>query len=608
MSYEKDQAWLQQLMDEALSNTEEISTQYDDNSDDNEEDYVEQRDGDSESEQELESGETSQRNKNIVTEREKTEEKDTEAKKTQEAPTESSKEIRGLFYTGKDKITLWKKHCPQPNLRSYRAKSKNVITQLPGPKLPTRNLTDPVEIWKKFFDSTVIETIVTYTNQHIEKFARGKYSRETYVRPTDVLEVEALIGLLYLAGVKKMNRLNCDEIFSTAGDSPELFRLTMSQQRYLFLLRHLRFDDLETRDARKVVDKLAPIRDVFKQVNENCKNNFCLSHHTTIDEMLIAFRGKCPFRQYIPSKPAKYGVKIFALSDAIMFYTANMEVYVGKQPNESPYVVSNSAIDVVNRLVEPISGTRRNLTADNWFTSIELCEKLLNEHKLTFLGTIRKNKRQLPPQFLVGQDRPIPSSLFAFRENCTLVSHAPKPKKNVLMISSMHDDDQIHQTTQKPMMIMDYNKTKIGVDMVDQLSSNYNVARNTRRWPMVVLYALLNVTGINSFVIYKCNQKIDTMYVRRVFLTQLAFGLTKNLMVRRHADQHIPRPLRERIQQIWKIPTEVQRPNEPLRAGRCQVCTSKQNRKTKYYCKVCNKFLCLEHVNIICSQCSEEKL
>lgn len=146
--------------------------QYDDSSDDNEEDHVEQRDKDSESEQELD-------NTEIDPENEKVTEDAPEVEANKNTTMESRIHQLDLFYTGKDKGTLWKKHCPPTNLRSYRAKSKNICTQLPGAKLPLRNLSDPVEIWKTFFDDSVIETIVTYTNQHIEKFARGKYSRET---------------------------------------------------------------------------------------------------------------------------------------------------------------------------------------------------------------------------------------------------------------------------------------------------------------------------------------------------------------------------------------------------------------------------------------------
>ncbi|KAH1016933.1 hypothetical protein HUJ05_007675 [Dendroctonus ponderosae] len=43
----------------------------------------------------------------------------------------------------------------------------------------------------------------------------------------------------------------------------EIFWLTMSKQRFLFLLKHLRFDDRTTREERNKTDKLAPIREVF---------------------------------------------------------------------------------------------------------------------------------------------------------------------------------------------------------------------------------------------------------------------------------------------------------------------------------------------------------
>lgn len=49
-----------------------------------------------------------------------------------------------------------------------------------------------------------------------------------------------------------------------------------------------------------------------------------------VDEYLVGFRGRCPFKQYIPSKPAKYGIKIWAACDAKTSYCFNMQVYTGK--------------------------------------------------------------------------------------------------------------------------------------------------------------------------------------------------------------------------------------------------------------------------------------
>lgn len=76
-----------------------------------------------------------------------------------------------------------------------------------------------------------------------------------------------------------------------------------------------------------------------------------------------------------------------------------MEVYVGKQP-DGPFHVDNSSKEVVWRIIELISGTGRNVTMDNFFTSIPLCDKLKNYHRLTLVGTVRKTKEKFRVYFL----------------------------------------------------------------------------------------------------------------------------------------------------------------------------------------------------------------
>lgn len=49
-----------------------------------------------------------------------------------------------------------------------------------------------------------------------------------------------------------------------------------------------------------------------------------LGPNVTVDERLVAFRARCPFRQYMPTKPAKYGIKIWAACDANTSYALNM--------------------------------------------------------------------------------------------------------------------------------------------------------------------------------------------------------------------------------------------------------------------------------------------
>ncbi|KAG8323984.1 hypothetical protein J6590_103267 [Homalodisca vitripennis] len=58
---------------------------------------------------------------------------------------------------------------------------------------------------------------------------------------------------------------------------------------------------------------------------------------------------------------------------------------VAKLP-PGPFNVSQSAEDVTIRICELVAGTNRNITMDNWFTSIPLAEKLFEEKQLTIVA------------------------------------------------------------------------------------------------------------------------------------------------------------------------------------------------------------------------------
>lgn len=281
---------------------------------------------------------------------------------------------------------------------------------------------------KRLFDDRILNLIITYTNQHIIS-VQPNFSRERDVRITDMIEIHAFIGLLYLAGLYKGGRLNLEELWDVTGNGVEIFRLTMSLIRFRFLMRCIRFDNRQSRDEREKIDRLAAVREIFEMFVENSKTSYSLGANVTIDEKLEAFRGRCNFIQYIPSKPAKYGIKNFALVDAKTYYTGNMEIYAGTQP-DGPYSISNKTVDVVKRMILPIHNTGRNVTMDNWFSDVSLLQDLAINHKLSMVGTLKRNKWQIPTPLKVLKERPVKSSMFGFRKEGTIVSYVPK-KKNM---------------------------------------------------------------------------------------------------------------------------------------------------------------------------------
>ena len=69
----------------------------------------------------------------------------------------------------------------------------------------------------------------------------------------------------------------------------------------------------------------------------------------------------------------------------------------------------------------------RTVVTDNFFTSLELlCE--LRKRNLGLIGTVRKNRRELPREF-TQVPRVAGSSVLGFNEHATLVSYAPKKNR-----------------------------------------------------------------------------------------------------------------------------------------------------------------------------------
>ena len=141
-----------------------------------------------------------------------------------------------------------------------------------------------------------------------------------------------------------------------------------------------------------------------------------------MDEHLARYRGKCPFKQYILSKPHRYGIKIYVLADAKTFYPINLEVYIGKTK------LNNSPEEIVLRLATVLN-SGHIITGDNYFTSLRLSNRLLTERGIGYLGTIRKIRREVPRSLYPIAKRSLFSSKFVYTENHVLVSYMAKLRK-----------------------------------------------------------------------------------------------------------------------------------------------------------------------------------
>lgn len=300
----------------------------------------------------------------------------------------------------------------------------------------------------------------------------------------------------------------------------------------------------------------------------------------------------------MPSNPGKYGIKIWMMADCVNHYVYNFQIYLGK---ENGVVDTNQGMRVVLRLSEPLPAGR-NITFDNFFTSMPLAKELLKRN-LTCIGTMRSNRKGIPKRMLPDKKREIHSSRSLFTNDMSITSYVPKMKKAVILLSTFHDSCEISPSSKnnKPEVINDYNKSKSGVDVDDQMIGKYTVKRFSRRWTMALFYDLINIAALNASRIFNSNSgKIP----RKTFLQNLALQLIIRYAQRRLSTPTLPLTFRNDILNL--IPSSAAQP-APTPAKhpkkRCALCKSAKDRKTSGRCAKCEKAICLEHSISVCVTC-----
>nr|XP_047129659.1 piggyBac transposable element-derived protein 4-like [Hydra vulgaris] len=374
-----------------------------------------------------------------------------------------------------------------PSENAAQPRAHNIIRQPTGPtRFAAQVCGQSVDTaFKLFITPEMIRIIVNCTNAEAHRIRL-----EGWV-DTTVNELYEFIGVLLLAGVFHCKNQSIKELWSKL-DGISIFSTSMQRDRFVNLRRCIRFDERETRNQRRFEDKFAPLRNIMEMFTTKCKSNYNPSAYLTVDEQLVTFRGRCPFKMFIPTKPGKYGMKIWILCDAETSYCINLQPYIGRVNGVRDV---GQGTRVVLELTDHLNGSGRHITADNFFTNIHLARALLGR-KMTYTGTIKKNKGEIPKKLLPALHRPVYSSIFGFQNDSTIVSYVPKKNKAVILLSTFHhSNDIVMDHNEKPCIILDYNKYKGGVDTLDQFDANDNlpqiVANNNLR-QVVVQNNLLN--------------------------------------------------------------------------------------------------------------------
>ena len=142
-------------------------------------------------------------------------------------------------------------------------------------------------------------------------------------------------------------------------------------------------------------DKLGKVQPIIEKLATVFCSIFNPHCDVAVDEAMIPFKGRSSLKQYMPKKPVKRGIKVWALADSVNGFISRFEIYTGKKGGGTEKDLGGK---VVRALTEPYKDTHRHVYFDNYFTSIKLLVDLL-QSGLYGCGTLRTNCKGFPERY-----------------------------------------------------------------------------------------------------------------------------------------------------------------------------------------------------------------
>lgn len=182
-----------------------------------------------------------------------------------------------------------------------------------------------------------------------------------------------------------------------------IFEVAMGKHLFLFITRHLCFDNFETREERWRVDPFAAMLDFLEQCNERFEDAIVSEDYIWTDETYYPTCNHVSFKQYNPDQLAKYEMLFKLLNSAQFPFTYQTHTYGGKSldtPNEYYFQSTYSYIKYfVERLSWHDNIHGRNTTMDRSCSlngcliktspCLVLCKEIISEYlmKIKLLKT-----------------------------------------------------------------------------------------------------------------------------------------------------------------------------------------------------------------------------
>jgi len=252
---------------------------------------------------------------------------------------------------------------------------------------------------------------------------------------------------------------------------------------------------------------------LINEIMEKSQKYYYPGTCVTIDERMISFKGKSKFVVYEPSKPTRYGFRPYVLSDYRSGYTYALQLLEDLEEINDNNKIYNLVMNLMGNLNKNnISGKKHILATDGLYSS----EKLLEEESFHFIGSIRYNRIKSENDEITKPIKRGSYQYFYKKINGKYVLMTKyMDSKLILIVSNFlnssntmnrfrwNKDSNKFTKVKYPEIIRIYSHLMKGVDIANQIISYYELRHRTYKWWKRILYHLLDISIVNSFIIYR---------------------------------------------------------------------------------------------------------
>lgn len=177
---------------------------------------------------------------------------------------------------------------------------------VPGLNIPLPRNATPIEYLSMFLKTSVLRYVMDTTNSYAStRLSSTPPSRRSLFRnwrDISLIEMIAFIGMIINMGLSQLSDIKDYQSTHITLNLP-FFRSVFPRDRFLQIYWMLHVGELPSTTKRS---KIQPFIDLLIPLFQQCLNP---ARELSIDEAMIAFRGRVAFRQYIKGKPQPWGIK-----------------------------------------------------------------------------------------------------------------------------------------------------------------------------------------------------------------------------------------------------------------------------------------------------------